>query len=109
LTQDALQLTEQVIKFYKSKLGEDHPDTLTSMHNLALGYSEAGRQAEALQLTEQVVELYKSKLGEHLSDTLKSIKLLAYISKKTGEDLQRFKAARLKQHRLSRLWQQLRL
>lgn len=34
-TRDALQLTEQVVRFQKSKLGEDHPDTLRTMELLA--------------------------------------------------------------------------
>ena len=34
-TQDALQLTEQVVQLHKAKLGEDHPDTLHSMELLA--------------------------------------------------------------------------
>jgi hypothetical protein len=55
----------------KSKLGEDHPDTLMSMHSLAISYSEAGRGAEALQLTEQVVKLQKNQLGEDHPETFR--------------------------------------
>jgi hypothetical protein len=59
-TRDALELTEQVVQLDKTKLGEDHPDTLHSMHNLAIYYNEAGRRSEALQLTEQVMQLRKT-------------------------------------------------
>jgi hypothetical protein len=72
-TKDALQLTEEVLRLQKSKLGEDHPETLGSMANLANRYSEAGRRSEALQLTEEVLKLRKSKLGEDHPDTLTSI------------------------------------
>jgi hypothetical protein len=72
-TTDAVQLTEDVVKLQKSKLGDDHPDTLLSMHNLAIEYRAAGRRADALQLTEEVVKLRKSKLGEDHPDTLLSI------------------------------------
>jgi hypothetical protein len=50
-----------VVELQKSKLGEDHPDMLASMHNLAIWYSEAGRRPEPLELTEQVVELQSSQ------------------------------------------------
>ena len=42
---------------------EEHPDTLRSMHALAIRYSEVGRRQEALQLMEQVVEANKRTLG----------------------------------------------
>lgn len=69
----------------QSELGEDHPDTLLSMHNLAIQYSEAGRLVEALQLAEEVLELRKSKLGEDYPDTLASERLLAYLCRETEE------------------------
>jgi hypothetical protein len=34
----------------KKKLGADHPDTLTSMANLAFAWKAQGRDAEAVQL-----------------------------------------------------------
>ena len=74
---EALQLTEQVLKLHKSKLGEDHPDTLSSMHSLATCYSQARRQTEALQLMEEVLKLRKRMLGEGHPDTLKSMHNLA--------------------------------
>ena len=48
--QEALQLTEQVVEARKRTLGEEHPDTLSSMHALALtphifACSEATTQA----------------------------------------------------------------
>lgn len=38
----ALALKESILKLMRSKLGEDHPDTLHSMNNLALmfGFSQ---------------------------------------------------------------------
>ena len=72
----------------KSKLGEDHPDTLASMHDLAIRYSEAGRRAEALQLTEEVVERHKSKLGEDHPDTLRSMHNLAIRYSEAGRRAQ---------------------
>jgi hypothetical protein len=86
-TRHALQLTEEVVALQKSQLGDDHPDTLRSMHSLAIRYGEAGRRAEALQLAEEVVALHKSRLGDDHPDTLQSIKLLAYVTQHTDETL----------------------
>ncbi|KAF7510668.1 hypothetical protein GJ744_006034 [Endocarpon pusillum] len=44
-TRDAVQLTQQVVELRKSKLGDDHPDTLRSMHSLTIEHSEAGRRS----------------------------------------------------------------
>ena len=54
------------MELQKSKLGTDHLETLSSINNLAIMYSDAGRQSEVLQLTEEVVKVRKSKLrGDH--------------------------------------------
>ena len=45
------------------QLGPDHPDTLSSMNNLALSYSDLGRHADALKLREETLALRKAKLG----------------------------------------------
>lgn len=67
----------QVIKTYKKNLGEDHPDTLTSIADLASAYSDQGRWEEAKQLRSQVLQARKIKLGEDHPDTLTSIADLA--------------------------------
>ena len=58
-------------------LGEKHPATLLSMHNLVLTYSGFGQQQEALQVMETVVAARKEVLGEQHPDTLLSMNLLA--------------------------------
>lgn len=68
--QETLQLTERVLEARKRTLGDEHPDTLRSMHALANRYSEA------LQLAERVVEAYKRILGEEHSNTVASIHTL---------------------------------
>jgi hypothetical protein len=63
----------QVLELRKKVLGPEHPDTLTSMANLALTYSSQGRWAEAEQLEAQVLELRKKVLGPEHPDTLMSM------------------------------------
>jgi Tetratricopeptide repeat len=62
-----------VVEARKRTLGEEHPDTLSSIHALAFLYSETGRWPEALRLMEQVVEARKRTLGEEHPDTLASV------------------------------------
>jgi hypothetical protein len=58
-------------------LGEDHPDTLTSIANLASTYRKQGRWKEAEELVVQVMETRKRVLGEEHPDTLTSMGNLA--------------------------------
>ena len=62
-------------------LGEEHPDTLSSIHNLASTYLSQGRWEEAEKLGVQVMEMSKRVLGEEHPETLKSIHILASMWK----------------------------
>ncbi|KAG4427745.1 hypothetical protein IFR05_016773 [Cadophora sp. M221] len=62
-----------------AKLGADHPDTLTSMANLASTFADQGRWEEAEKLELQVMETRKTKLGANHPDTLTSMNNLALI------------------------------
>ncbi|KAJ5683654.1 hypothetical protein N7462_006819 [Penicillium macrosclerotiorum] len=75
--EEAEQLFVQVIDTRKTKLGVDHPDTLTSMANLASTYKNQGRWDKAEQLEVQVIEASKTKLGVAHPSTLTSIANLA--------------------------------
>lgn len=46
---EALQLTKQVVEVSRRTLGEEHPKTSDSIHNLGVLYSKAGRHQEALE------------------------------------------------------------
>jgi hypothetical protein len=47
----------------RDALGHEHPDTLTSMGNLASTYGNQGRWKEAEELEVQVMETFKRVLG----------------------------------------------
>ena len=53
-----------------TKLGEDYPDTLASVTDLASTYWKQGRWEEAEQLQVQMMEASKTKLGAGHPDTL---------------------------------------
>ncbi|KAF8630020.1 hypothetical protein AX15_003152, partial [Amanita polypyramis BW_CC] len=66
-----------VVEARRSKLNADHPDTLTSIGNLALTYRNQGRLDEAKNLQVHVMEITKAKLGADHPDTLNSMANLA--------------------------------
>jgi len=70
----------------KRVLGEEHPDTLTSMANLASTFWNQGRWKEAEELEVQVMETRKKKLGADHPDTLTSMNNLAFTWKGQGRD-----------------------
>ncbi|KAJ7033019.1 acyl transferase/acyl hydrolase/lysophospholipase [Mycena alexandri] len=81
---DAEPLLVAVMETRKRVLGEEHPDTLTSITNLASTYRNQGRwnDAEALQVA--VVETSKRMLGEEHPDTLMRITNLASMYQNQG-------------------------
>jgi hypothetical protein len=68
----------------KRRLGQEHPDTLTIMNNLASKYRDHGRWKEAEELAVQLVETREKVLGQGHLDTLKSINNLTLTWKGFG-------------------------
>jgi len=62
---------------HKRVLGAEHPDTLTSINNLASTYRNQGRWKEAEELEVQVIETRKGVLDAEHPDTLASMLNLA--------------------------------
>jgi serine/threonine protein kinase/tetratricopeptide (TPR) repeat protein len=69
----AAEQFEAARSLYTRHRGPDHPDTLTSMNNLAVSYAALGRHADALKLGEETLALRKAKLGPDHADTLASM------------------------------------
>ena len=63
----------QVLAIRERVLGQEHPDTLTSMDHLALTLKSQGRDDEAVALMAQCVSLRKKKLGVGHPDTIASL------------------------------------
>jgi hypothetical protein len=57
----------------KRVFSNEHPDTLTSMANLALTYNDQGRWKEAEELGVQAMETRKRVLSKEHPDTLLSM------------------------------------
>jgi len=71
------RLQERVLDAFRRVLGDEHPDTLTSMNNLAGTLGEQGDLASARALLEQVLAALRRVLGDEDPDTLTSISNLA--------------------------------
>ena len=59
------------------KLGADHPDTLTTLNDLARAYEAAGKLPDAIELFEHVRDARVEKLGADHLDTLTTLQCLA--------------------------------
>ena len=86
---EAEQLFMQVIATRRRVLGDEHPDTLTVISNLASTYWNQGRRKEAEELNIQVMEIRRRVLGDEHSDTLTSMSNMAVIYR----DLDQFNKA----------------
>jgi tetratricopeptide (TPR) repeat protein len=77
----------QFVKAFKTSsrvLGQEHPNTLTSMANLASTYRNQGRWKEAEDLEVLVMETMKRVLGQEHPDTLTSMANLASTYRNQG-------------------------
>ncbi|KAE9409019.1 TPR-like protein, partial [Gymnopus androsaceus JB14] len=81
----AEKLQEEVLVQNKRVHEDHHPDTLTSMGNLAIIYHEQGKLDVAQQLQEEVIAKRKEVLGEHHTDTLTSMNNLAITYQVQGK------------------------
>ena len=73
----ARELHEQCLEVSRRVLGEEHPDTLSSMNNLAETLRALGDSGGARELHEQCLEVSRRVLGEEHPDTLMSMNNLA--------------------------------
>jgi Tetratricopeptide repeat len=80
----AEELQVQAVATRMRVLGEEHPDTLASMANLASTYRNQGRWTEAEELEVQVMRTRKRVLGEEHPSTLTSMANLASTFWKQG-------------------------
>ncbi|KAJ6570583.1 P-loop containing nucleoside triphosphate hydrolase protein [Mycena vulgaris] len=81
----AEKLLKEVLGTQKQLLGENHPDTLISMVNLAITYSRLGEHRKAEELTVIVLEERKQLLGDNYPDTLRTMGSLATTYSNLGE------------------------
>ncbi|WP_189428446.1 tetratricopeptide repeat protein, partial [Streptomyces thermoviolaceus] len=77
--QEAADLHQRNLTDYERILGPDHPDTLTSRHNLAIALYAMGRHQEAADLHQRNLTDRERILGPDHPDTLTSRNNLARV------------------------------
>ena len=82
--EEAEYLNGRALSAREKVLGPEHPDTLTSMANLASTYWDQSRWKEAEELQVQAMETSKKVLGDEHPDTLASMANLAHTYKAKG-------------------------
>ncbi|KAJ7443678.1 hypothetical protein FB451DRAFT_1437090 [Mycena latifolia] len=78
-------LGESVLERQRTLQGEDHPDALSSMANLAMTYRELGQFKKAEGLEKMVLDKRTALLGQDHPDTLSSMANLAATYWELGE------------------------
>ncbi|KAJ7931938.1 hypothetical protein B0H13DRAFT_2521900 [Mycena leptocephala] len=84
-SEEAKELNLAVLEKQKQVLGDDHPDTLWTMSNLALTYRHLGKFHKAEELDVVVLEKRKQVLGDDHSHTLRAMGNLASTYKHLGK------------------------
>ncbi len=69
----------------KRVIGDEHPDTLQSLNNLALLFDSKGEYDRAVPLYEECLAKRKRVLGDEHPDTLSSLNNLAVLFDNKGE------------------------
>src|SRR5881392_413888 len=69
---DVLRLQRETLVAQKRVLGNEHPDTLKTMHCMATAYCSVGNWDDGIHWYEETLKLRKSALGEKHPETLRS-------------------------------------
>jgi tetratricopeptide (TPR) repeat protein len=81
----ARKIGEQVLGVCRRVLGEEHPETLGSMQNLATTLWSQGDLPGARKIEEQVLDVRRRVLGEEHADTLTAMNNLASTLRDQGD------------------------
>ncbi|KAA3611795.1 MAG: CHAT domain-containing protein [Planctomycetota bacterium] len=82
---EAAQFKTEALQENKDRLGPEHPDTLTSMNNLAQTLQSQGDLSGARQLQEEVLSVRQRVLGPEHPDTLITMYNLFHTLLQVGE------------------------
>jgi len=81
---DAERCRQRAVDISRTDLGDRHPDTATSLNNLAGLYKSQGRYGEAEPLYVQALEIRKAELGDRHPYTATSLNNLAALYESQG-------------------------
>ncbi|KAI3323837.1 TPR-like protein [Xylariaceae sp. AK1471] len=81
----AEHMYRQALHLREEDLGRKHPDTLTSMNNLAIVVHSLGKYEEAEQMHRQTLQFQEEELGPKHPETLTSMNNLASLLNSQGK------------------------
>jgi tetratricopeptide (TPR) repeat protein len=79
-----IPLHEEFVQIVEGHLGPEHPDTATSLDNLATLYNHQGQYSEAERLYQRALMIREKILGPEHPDTAASLNGLAYLYYDSG-------------------------
>lgn len=79
-----IRMFSRALEKRTASLGGNHPDTLSSLNNLALGYRAASQFDQAAQLLEQALAAARSELGPEHPQTLQTMGNLGVVYRAMG-------------------------
>jgi tetratricopeptide (TPR) repeat protein/transcriptional regulator with XRE-family HTH domain len=80
----AERLSRRALEICEVQLGRKHPETATSMNNLASLYIRQGKYGEAELLCRQTLEIREMQVGREHPDTATCLNNLAYLYSEQG-------------------------
>ncbi len=83
---EAEPLYQRALAIYEQQLGAEHPDTATSMNNLASLYQDQGKYSEAEPLYQRALAIREQQLGTQHPDTATSLNNLAGLYSAQGRN-----------------------
>ena len=83
--QKSCEWAERLYRLYLSQNGEEDPETLTWLNNLAVSYRNLGDYEKSAEHVEKCYEIRRKVLGEEHPDTLTSLTNLAHTHLKLGD------------------------
>ena len=83
--EQAAPLLQRALVICEQQVGPDHPDTVTSLNNLASLYQAQGKYAEAEPLFQRALAFREQQLGPDHPDTATSLNNLASLYRKQGK------------------------
>ncbi|KAI4193680.1 MAG: hypothetical protein LQ350_008211 [Teloschistes chrysophthalmus] len=82
---NAEQMNRRALDGYEKVLGKEHPETLTSVSNLASVLQDQGKYEEAERMNRRALDGYKKVLGKEHPNTLTSVSNLALVLQDQGK------------------------
>jgi len=75
----AVELYERALAGREKALGVDHPDTLSTVHNMAFVFGKQGHDEKALEWYERALVGEEKALGVDHPDTLTTVNCMALV------------------------------